>query len=468
MLNSADTVFLEKLGQALPPGTLRPVEPRYLEEPRGRYQGQAASVLRPACVEDVSVILRMANEACVPVIPYAGGTGLVGGQLWESDVSPLLLSLERMDTIRSVDPVDNSLICDAGVILADIQAAAADVDRLFPLSLASEGSCRIGGNLATNAGGLNVLRYGNARDLCLGLEVVLADGTIVNGLKRLRKDNTGYDLRHLMIGSEGTLGVITGASLSLFPRPKERGTAIVALSDLQASLLMLNHVQDKAGSILSAFELIGEMGFSFLQEIFPHLRIPQASLTGWTALIDLGGQNADATLETVLSMAFKQGIIRDAVIAKSEAQRQEIWSLREQIPQANRAIGSIVSNDISVPVSAIPDFIMQTDQALSALDPNLRINAFGHLGDGNLHYNIFPPRGGRREDYDALRQNIKEIVMQSVIKFEGSLSAEHGIGRLKVADLMRFADPGKLSAMRAIKAALDPKGILNPGAVLPV
>ncbi|MEL6583765.1 MAG: FAD-binding oxidoreductase [Pseudomonadota bacterium] len=454
------------LDAALPEGTLSPPEPRHLEEPRGRYHGQAGTVARPRSTGEVSTILAACNAAQVPVIPYSGGTGLVGGQLTEGGPAPVLLSLERMTAIRAVDPLDNTLTCEGGTILADIQAAAEGVDRLFPLSLASEGSCRIGGNLATNAGGVNVLRYGNTRDLCLGVEAVLADGTVVQGLKRLRKDNTGYDLRHLLIGSEGTLGVITAATLRLFPRPAEQATALCALRDLDAALELLNATQKACGETLSAFELMERTGFEMLAEKLPQIPVPLESPGAWNVLIDLGGSGVSEALERVLETAFEDELITDAVLAQNEAQRYTIWQIREQIPEANRLIGSIVSNDISVPVSSVPSFVRAAGQKLRAFDDSIRINAFGHLGDGNLHYNLFPAQGRSRDSYDNARSALKEIVTEEVMRHEGSFSAEHGVGRLKVAELEHYGDPGKLAAMRAIKAALDPNGILNPGAVL--
>ncbi|MEL7216368.1 MAG: FAD-binding oxidoreductase, partial [Pseudomonadota bacterium] len=392
---------------------------------------------------------------------------LVGGQIIEDGPIPLLLSLERMNAIRAVDPTDNTMTVEAGAILADIQAAAANADRLFPLSLASEGSCRIGGNLATNAGGVNVLRYGNTRDLVLGVEAVMADGSVISGLKRLRKDNTGYDLRHLLIGSEGTLGVITAATLRLFPRPSETATALVAMADLPSALALLTRTQTAAGQILSAFELMNIAGFQFLGEQIPDLRIPLEAPAEWNVLIDLGGAGAHSALETVLEAAFDAGEITDAVLAQNDAQRKAIWDVRETIPEANRLTGSVVSNDISVPVSSVPAFVAEADAAIHAINPDLRINAFGHLGDGNLHYNIFPARGQNREIFDHERAAVKDAVNTAIARHEGSFSAEHGLGRLKTKDLATFGDPGKLAAMRAIKSALDPNGILNPGAVLP-
>ncbi|MBB5514305.1 FAD/FMN-containing dehydrogenase [Rubricella aquisinus] len=466
MLNPADSGFLSALEARLPKGTLREVTPSYLEEPRGRYRGQAAAVARPGSVAEVSTILAAAHAARVPVIPYGGGTGLVGGQIAEAGPMPLLLSLERMNRVRDVDGPGNSIVVEAGMILADVQAAAERVDRLFPLSLASEGSCRIGGNLAANAGGINVIRYGNTRDLCLGLEAVFADGTVMHGLKRLRKDNTGYDLRHLLIGSEGTLGVITAASLRLFPRPTETATAMIAMRDVEAALSLLDRTRDAVGEAISAFELIHRQGLDFLTEKMPDVPQPLALEGEWIVLTELGGRGVSAALEKVLEAAFEAGEVTDAVIAQNAAQAQTLWDVRETIPEANRLVGGISSHDISLPVSDIPRFIGEAQAALTAFDPDLRINCFGHLGDGNLHYNVYPPKGRAKQEYDNAYDRIKTIVHDLTHAYDGSVSAEHGIGRLKTGDLETYGDPGKLMAMRAIKSALDPHGILNPGVIL--
>lgn len=468
MLNTCDDSFLQHLTSVLPEGTLRDPEPRYLEEPRGRWQGQAGAVAAPRDVDQVAAILRQCHAARVPVIPYGGGTGLVGGQIAGPGIRPLILSLERMRAIRALYPAENVLIAEAGAVLADVQQAAQNVDRLFPLSLASEGSARIGGLLATNAGGVNVLRYGNARDLVLGLEVVMADGTIWHGLKRLRKDNTGYDLRHLMIGSEGTLGVITAASLRLFPRPVEQGAALMVVDSPRAALDLLALAQSRFGGGISAFELISGMGLQFLAEKLPQVRQPFAAPPDWMVLIDLGlpsGQDPALGLEALFADASDAGLVHDGVIAQNQSQRAEFWTLRETIPEANRHIGAISSHDISVPLSCVPEFITRAGPVLAQLGA-FRINCFGHLGDGNLHYNVFPMPGRSRADHENQRDAIKSAVHDLVHDLGGSVSAEHGVGRLKTGDLLTYGDPVKLAAMRAIKDALDPRGILNPGAVL--
>lgn len=467
-LKNADAEFAQHLLSELPADTLRPVEPRHLSEPRGRWKGHAEILAAPRTVEQTAQIIRLAAKARVPVVPYGGGTGLVAGQVATDGPVPLLLSLERMNKIRAVYRQENVIVCEAGVILADVQKAAAEAGRLFPLSLAAEGTARIGGNLATNAGGTGVLRYGNTRDLCLGLEAVLPDGQIWHGLKRLRKDNTGYDLRHLLIGSEGTLGVITAASLKLSPQAAEPGTAMLVVPSPQAALSLLALARDQMGEMVSAFELISGQGLKFLSEHLPHVRQPFADVPEWSVLIEVGlisGMSAAAQLETLFEAAMDAGLVLDGVVAQSQQQRDAFWSVREQIPEGNRLTGSISSHDISIPLSLIPDFITQAGNKLADLG-DYRINCFGHVGDGNLHYNVFPQIGSSVADHRNDRETVKRMVHDIVHEMEGSVSAEHGIGRFKVEDLERYGDPTKLSAMRAIKAALDPNGIMNPGAVL--
>ena len=399
-------------------------------------------------------------------MPLGGGTGLVGGQVMPSGPQPLILSMERMRAIRAIYPRENVVLAEAGCTLAEVQAAAEGVNRLFPLHIASQGSAQIGGNLATNAGGVNVLRYGNARDLCLGLEAVLPDGSIHHGLKRLRKDNTGYDLRHLLIGAEGSLGIITAASLKLFPRPVAEGAAILAVPGPEAALDLLALAQDRLAGMVSAFELIHRQGLDFLRETLPDVRQPFATPPEWMVLIDIGLPEGMDPQAALMALAETAGdLVTDGVIAQSEAQRAEFWALREAIPAGNRKIGAVSSHDISLPLSAIPEFISTAGPALAAIG-SFRVNCFGHLGDGNLHYNVFPMPGHARADHDHQREAIKTCVHDIVHAMGGSVSAEHGIGRLKTGDLERYGDPAKLAAMRAIKAALDPLGVCNPGAVL--
>ncbi len=467
-LNDCDAAFLDRLTALLPQGRLRAPAPADLQEPRGRWRGRAGAVACPETVDEGAAVIRACATARVGVVPLGGGTGLVGGQVQTDGATPLVLSLERMRAVRAVHPAENVLIAEAGAVLADVQAAAASVGRLFPLSLASEGSARIGGLLATNAGGVNVLRYGNARDLCLGLEAVLPDGAIWHGLKRLRKDNTGYDLRNLLVGAEGTLGVITAASLRLFAQPAAQGTALLVVPTPEAALDLLARAQARLGDTISAFELISGVGLRFLAQTMPQIRQPFTTPPDWMVLIELGtpqGLDPDAALEALFAEALEHDLTSDGVIARSDAQRRAFWAVREAIPEANRHIGAIVSHDISLPLSQVPAFLQRAGPAIAALGP-FRVNAFGHLGDGNLHYNVFPPEGATRADFADRRAEIQRCVHDLVAGFDGSISAEHGIGRLKTAELVRYTDPAKLAAMRAIKDALDPAGIMNPGAVL--
>jgi len=468
MLNPVTDALEADLRARLPAATFRDITSAYLEEPRGRYEGQGGLLLAPGSTDEVADIVRACAVARVGIVPYGGGTGLVGGQVMPEGPAPVILTLERMRAIRAVYPSENVLVAEAGAILVEVQQAAEEVGRLFPLSLASEGSARIGGLLSTNAGGVNVLRYGNARELCLGIEAVLPDGSILNGLKRLRKDNTGYDLRHLLIGAEGTLGIITAAALTLAPRPAATGAALMVVRDPQAALDLLSLAGERIGEGVSAFELMHRMGLDFLAETMPELRLPFSEPPEWMVLIDLGmgaGQDPSEALEGLFADAYERGLVSDGLIAQSEGQRTDFWAVRESIPLANRKIGAISSHDISVPLSAIPDFIERGGPALARIG-TFRINCFGHVGDGNLHYNVFPMPGETRADHEHLRGDIKRCVHDLVHEFGGSVSAEHGVGRLKVEDLERYSDPAKLAAMRAIKMAIDPAGIMNPGAVL--
>ncbi|APX12061.1 FAD-binding oxidoreductase [Tateyamaria omphalii] len=468
MLNSLTSDRAAALRSGLPDDRFAAADAAHLQEPRGRYAGQAGLLALPRSTDEVATLIRLASQMRVPVIPYGGGTGLVGGQVAEAGPVPLILSLEKMRTVRAVYPEENVLIADAGVILADVQAAAEQAGRLFPLSLAAEGSARIGGNLSTNAGGTGVLRYGNARDLCLGIEAVLPSGEVFHGLSRLRKDNTGYDLRHLLIGAEGTLGIITAAALKLFPRPSASGTALMQVTSPAAALSLLALARDHVGDGISAFELIGAQGFAFLAETMPQIRNPWAATPDWCVLIELGltgPQNPASALEGLFAAAREAGLVQDGMIAQNAQQSADFWSIRENIPEANRRIGSVSSHDISVPLGALADFIAEGGVRIARLG-KFRINCFGHVGDGNLHYNVFPAPGKSRADHEVERPQIKRLVHDLVHEMGGSVSAEHGVGRLKVADMERYADPTKLDAMRAIKAALDPHGIMNPGAVL--
>ncbi len=469
MLNPVTPEFEARLRAQLPPACFRD-DARFFEEPRRKWQGHGL-VVAPDSTEDVSAIVRACAAARVAVVPYSGGTGLVGGQIVTQDQPrPVVLALERMNRIRSRHPQENVLVAEAGCILADVQRIAGDMDRLFPLSLTSEGSARIGGLLSTNAGGINTLRYGTARAQCLGVEAVMPDGSVLHGLTRLRKDNTGYDLRDLLIGAEGSLGVITASALRLVPRPVATATALMVVRDPDAALTLLSRLGEKAGESISAFELLHGTGFAFMDETGIAYRRPFDHLPDWSVLIELGmgeGQDPRALLQDLFTEAHGLGLVSDGVIAASGAQSAELWRIRESIPAANARVGAISSHDVALPLSAIPEFIARGVGAIAAIGP-FRVNAFGHLGDGNLHYNVFPPRGQSPRDFDALRPVVMRAVHDLVMGYGGSFSAEHGLGRLKPPELERYGDPTKRAVMRAIKSALDPLGIMNPGAVLGV
>ena len=467
-LQPANVAFQSLLASQLPAECFRPVSPSYLEDPRGNLRGKAGIVLAPRNVEEVSLAVKLCAENNVPVVPFGGGTGLVGGQIMTEGPAPVILSLERMKAIRDVLPTEGVLVAEAGATLMAVQDAAAEAGLLFPLSLAAEGTCQIGGNLATNAGGVNVLRYGNMRDLCIGLEAVLPDGQIWYGLTRLRKDNTGFDLRNLLIGSEGALGIITAASLRLFPRPGTYCTSIMAVDSPHAALRVLAHARRTAGDAISAFELIQGSGFAFLEDTMPDLRLPFDEFPDWAILIDLGlqeGQNGEEILMGLFEYGLEAGLVRDGLIAQSEGQRADFWNAREHIPEANRLIGAVASHDISLPLGHIPAFIDQASRAIEEFAP-LRINCFGHLGDGNLHFNVFPPEREERDRYMEMKPQIEELIYELVHTLKGSFSAEHGIGRIKIGALQKYGDPVRLTAMRAIKGAIDPTGIMNPGVVI--
>ncbi len=468
-LNSLSDDVMSKFRSVLPRSVFRPTSEHYLCEPRGLFHGSAGVVLAPSKTDEVARILSIANTARVGVVPFGGGTGLVGGQVCPGDPAPVVLSLERMNAIRELSTRDNVMTAEAGVVLDQVRQAADGADRLFPLSLASEGSCQIGGNLATNAGGIGVLRYGNARALCLGLEVVLPDGRVWNGLGHLAKDNTGYDLRDLMIGSEGSLGIITAASLRLFARPGQVFSVFASVSGPDAALDLLMACQGRLGSFVHAFELIHGNGLAFLAEKLPMVRLPFDEVPQWMVLADFAapaGMDLQAEVETVFANALQDGGVADVLISQNAAQRQEFWTLRETIPEANRLVGAISSHDISVPLGSIPDLIERAGREITRINSAFRINCFGHVGDGNLHYNVFPPKGEPNTDYIGLRANIRERIYDLVHALKGSFSAEHGIGRLKRHELEKYGDPVRLEAMRALKAALDPNGIMNPGAVI--
>lgn len=442
----------------------------YLQERRELFAGRAAAVLRPSSVEEVSAIMRIAHEAGIAVVPQGGNTGLVGGQMPDQSGDAIVLSLSRMNQVRAIDAVNNTLTVDAGVTLAAAQEAAASGDRLFPLSLASEGTCQIGGVLSTNAGGTQVLRYGNARDLVLGLEVVLANGDIWNGLTGLRKDNTGYDLKQLFLGSEGTLGIITGAVLKLFPRPQAVSTAFAAVPDVASAVMLLRIADAVSGGQVSTFELVPRIGIEFVMRHLEGGSDPLPDPAPWYVLIEMTAGTKAARLtevmEASLSEGFEQNLVSDAVIAQSEAQRADFWRLRESLSDVQRAEGGSIKHDVSVPLSRIADFIEAATEAVSSRLPGIRPVPFGHIGDGNVHFNLSQPEGMDKQAFLDLWDEMNAIVHGIVREMGGSISAEHGVGQLKRDEIAATKSPVEMEMMRTLKKAIDPKGILNPGKVV--
>jgi FAD/FMN-containing dehydrogenase len=442
----------------------------YLTDWRGRFTGRARAVLRPADAQEVALVVRACAEHRVPLVPQGGKTGLVLGSVPDDSGHDVVLSLTRLNRIVDIDATNRTMLVQAGCILRHIQEAAAGQGLLFPLSLAAEGSCTIGGNLSTNAGGTAVLRYGNTRELCLGLEVVTAQGDIWNGLRGLRKDNTGYDLRDLFIGAEGTLGVITAAVLKLHPRPKASLTALVALGSPADALDLLSLMQDHCGASLTAYELMSDFCLRLVARHFPHLPHPFPHPHPQYVLLEVSSnesqRHAEALLEGAVGAAIEQGLANEAVVATSFAQSLALWQIREHIPLAQAAAGKNIKHDISLPISRIPEFVERTDARLRAAYPGCELVCFGHVGDGNLHYNVAPPDGESDLAFLAHQSAINRIVHDNVAELAGSISAEHGIGALKRDELTRYKSPVELNMMRAIKAALDPLGIMNPGKIL--
>jgi D-lactate dehydrogenase (cytochrome) len=437
----------------------------YLIEERGLFHGHSPLVLRPGSTEEVAAICRLASETRTALVPQGGNTGLVGGQIPHGEV---LISTRRLDRIRAVDTQSNTMTVEAGVILANAQQRAADADRLFPLSLGSEGSCTIGGNLSTNAGGIAALAYGVARDLVIGLEVVLADGRIMRGLSSLKKDNTGYNLRDLFIGAEGTLGIITAATLKLFPKPRSVETAFAAITAPADALTLLDLSRSLAAGSLTSFELIPQIAIDFVVRHGPSIRAPISGTHPWYVLMEISSPRDDArdTLEAILAKGMEDGIVHDAVIAANLDQRNAFWKLREVISPAQKPEGGSIKHDVSVPVAAVPDFLAEADAAVTRLIPGARPFAFGHLGDGNIHYNVSQPVGADTAAFLARWHDVNAIVHGVVKKHGGSISAEHGIGVMKRNELPHVKDGVALDIMRAIKHLLDPHNIMNPGKVL--
>jgi D-lactate dehydrogenase (cytochrome) len=439
----------------------------HLIEGRGLYHGRTSMMLRPGSVAEVAAILKLADETRTPLVPQGGNTGLVGGQIpFDGE---LILSLTRLDKIREVDPDSNAMICEAGVVLQKAQETAAAVDRLFPLSLGAEGSCTIGGNLSTNAGGTGALAYGIARDLVLGLEVVLADGRVMNLLSKLKKNNTGYDLRHIFVGAEGTLGIITAAALKMFPRPRAVETAFIGLSSPAAAVKLLNLAQARAGGTVTSFELIIRDVLEFAVKHGQGVRDPLATKHPWYVLMEVASQNDEGlreSIEQLLADAIEEGFVTDATIAASLDQTKAFWHLRHVLPEVQKPEGGSIKHDVSVPVAAVPDFLAEASAAVQALIPGARPVPFGHLGDGNMHFNVSQPVGADTVQYLARWGEMNAVVDKVVLKHNGSISAEHGIGKLKRDTLPKVKDPVALELMRGFKRMLDPNGILNPGKVV--
>lgn len=443
----------------------------YVVDWRGVYRGATAAVARPANTAEVAAVMKLCADTGTALVPQGGNTGMCGASVPNAHGREVVLSMARMNKIIDVDPLNNTLTAEAGCVLANIQQAAADAGRLFPLSLGAEGSCQIGGNLSTNAGGVNVLRYGNTRDLVLGLEVVLPDGRIWNGLRGLRKDNTGYDLKHLFIGAEGTLGVITAATLKLFPLPAANATAWMAVRDPEAALQLLSLMRRHCNDRITAFELISRHSLELVWKHVPGTRDPMAAPSPWyvlTELADAGNEQAlRADLERALEAALTEELVVDAVIAENRTQAQALWHMRESIPEGARQEPVMVyRHDIAVAVGRIPEFIREAQAALEKRFPGVRLICFGHLGDGNLHYNAYLPDRLRSDAAARDAHDVTETVYDIVRQYGGSFSAEHGIGLSKVAELVRYKSPVELDLMRTVKRALDPQGLLNPGKVL--
>ena len=460
------SLLARRLGSAGLLGADADMEP-FLTEDRGLYGGKALAIARPSSVEEVVFTVKACAEAGIPITPQGGNTGLVGGQ---TSLGGIVLSLQRLAAIRSVDPVNGAITVDAGCTLQSVQDAADAADCLFPLSLASEGTCQIGGNIASNAGGTAVLRYGNMRDLVLGLEVVLPDGRLWNGLRGLRKDNAGYDLKHLFIGSEGTLGIVTGAVLKLFPKPRSRATAFIGCANPHAALALFTLAKAEAGDVLTAFEFLPRFGLE-LVTANSDARDPLQGKHAFYCLVELSSVAKDAPLagriEALLEQAFEAGIIEDATIAASETQVKALWTLREDLSYAQKFAGGSIKHDVSIPISRVADFVVEASAACEAALAGVRVCAFGHMGDGNVHFNLSQPVGMEKAAFLSQWARFNGIVHGIVTRLEGSIAAEHGIGMLKREALSLYRDEVSLDLMRSIKAALDPAGLMNPGKVIP-
>ncbi|MBI0025606.1 FAD-binding oxidoreductase [Bartonella sp. M0187] len=442
----------------------------YLVEQRGLYHGRTPLVLRPSSPKEVSEIMKLASATGTPIVPQGGNTGLVGAQQPDESANEIIVSMERLNRIRSIDVEGNLALVEAGVVLHTLQEKVDEKGRFFPLSLGSEGSCQIGGNLSSNAGGTDVLAYGNTRELCLGLEVVLPDGRILDDLRYVKKDNSGYDLKDLFIGAEGTLGIITAAVMKLFPKPQGKAVAYAGMKSPEKALELLLLAQKKAGSMLTGFELMAKVGMEMSLRYVKGARAPLEHESEWYVLLDLSSSHSDGeannTMEDILADALQQGIIEDASIARSVGQQKEFWRLREDMSPAQKLEGGSIKHDISVPIASIPDFISEAAKIIETISPGARIVCFGHMGDGNLHYNVSQPVGADKQAYLSLWGEMNHRVHTLVMSYNGSFSAEHGIGQLKRKELVAFKSPVALSLMRSIKQLFDPKNIMNPGKML--
>lgn len=443
----------------------------YLIDSRGAYHGRCAGLAKPANTQEVADVVKCCAAAGIPIVPQGGNTGRVGGATPDETGNALLLNLSRMNQIRDINADDHTMTVEAGCILKNIQDAALEQNRFFPLSLGAEGTCQIGGNLASNAGGINVLRYGNTRDLVLGIEAVLPNGEVWNGLGRLRKDNTGYDLKQLLMGSEGTLGIITAVVLRLFPKPTEQATALCALTNLDNCLGLLALARSSSGDAVSSFELIPDIAIDCATRHVPGTRAPFQETPEWSVLLEFTGtgraSQAGSMLESFLEEAFETGLIDDAVIAQSGQQRSDLWHLREAIVEAQSREGASIKHDIAVPVSDVPKFLREAAKAVEAVCPGTRPYPFGHVGDGNIHYNLTAPQQMDAAEFKTKEQALHRAVHDIVAGLNGSISAEHGIGQVKREEMARYKSPLELKLMQGIKQLFDPKGIMNPGKVLP-
>lgn len=442
----------------------------HLKEWRGRWTGQTSAVLKPGSTAEVAEILKLASKTGTPIVPQGGNTGLVGGQIPDESGRAIIVSTARLNRIREVDTDGDTITVETGAVLQTIREAADAQDRLFPLSLASQGSCQIGGNLSSNAGGTGALAFGVARDLCLGLEVVLPTGEVLDDLNKLKKNNTGYDLRDIFIGAEGTLGIITAAVLKLFPKPRGTTAAFLAVTSPDAALALFRAARAAAGPSLTAFELMARMGVEFAERHAPGVRDPMAKPHPWYVLMEVSSGRSDADarmqLDHLVEQGFEAGLVTDGAIAESEAQRLAFWQLREAISESQIPEGGSIKHDISVPVASIPGFLEQANRAVLAIVPDARPCPFGHMGDGNLHYNISQPEGWDKQAFLAMTGEVTAAVHAIVRAMDGSISAEHGIGQMKREELSEVKSPVALDLMRRIKTAFDPAGIMNPGKVL--